>query len=366
MIILGKKAKREFARIMNKLSEIQSDGANIKNDLEYIKNTKAIYRSSFYLTCQRIEISTKIGCSNNCAYCPQEKFISTYCKDASRNRMMRFEDFKLALKHLPPGFVVLFAGMNEPFENPEAFQMLKYALEKGFITEIFTTLKGLTLAQIEELALLDKNKIRLVTIHLPDGEGIMNLHPDDEYLNKLKAISRIEFNYIQYAYYGVLHPDIPDYISTQAINARLISRAGNVDNKEKLPKPNIANYHQNYAHITDAGTKIICELRLSDRYEDRNPTHIDRGVLLPDGSLILCCMDYGLQHTLGNLFKDTYESIMYGETMQEIEKSMLCQNDKEILCRKCEHAVVFDEECWKHFCQTGDYYLMRRPLSPMP
>jgi hypothetical protein len=33
-------------------------------------------------------------------------------------------------------------------------------------------------------------------------------------------------------------------------------------------------------------------------------------VLLPNGDISLCCMDYGLQHILGNLFESSYEDIV--------------------------------------------------------
>lgn len=374
MIIFGKKAKRKFNTIIDKLSELQSNMNNVKGDMDTVKSTienvKCDVRNVkydvenmdqfFFWNKKCIEISTKIGCSNDCAYCPQEKFVSTYCKDTSRNRIMRFEDFKQALRHLPPVFKLVFSGMNEPFENPEAFKMLAYALEKGFLVDIFTSLKGLTLAQIEQLPSLNIKNIQFFRVHLPDSNGWMHLYPDNEYLNKLKAFSRIKFKHLDYVCFGTLHPDIPDYIAAQAIcdnRLSLLSRAGNVNGGEKIPELNDINHCTKYAHITDINTKVICELRLTDTYEDRAPTHIEKAVLLPDGSLALCCMDFGLKHILGNLFKDPYESIMYGEVMQEIEKSMFCQNDKEILCRSCEWAVAFDEERWRNFCQTGSYPL---------
>lgn len=64
---------------------------------------------------------------------------------------------------------------------------------------------------------------------------------------------------------------------------------------------------------------------------------------------------FGKQDILGNLYEQTYERIMYGEAMQEIEKSMFCESNMDILCRRCESAREFDEDCWKNFCLGGKY-----------
>lgn len=64
---------------------------------------------------------------------------------------------------------------------------------------------------------------------------------------------------------------------------------------------------------------------------------------------------FGKQDILGNLYEQTYERIMYGGAMQEIEKSMFCESNMDILCRRCESAREFDEDCWKNFCLGGKY-----------
>jgi hypothetical protein len=50
-------------------------------------------------------------------------------------------------------------------------------------------------------------------------------------------------------------------------------------------------------------------------------------VMLPNGDVSLCCMDYGLKHILGNLYEQDYEEII-PENNQCFE-----------LCRLCENAV---------------------------
>jgi len=50
-------------------------------------------------------------------------------------------------------------------------------------------------------------------------------------------------------------------------------------------------------------------------------------VLLPNGDVSLCCMDYGLDHIIGNLHKQTYEDV--------IPQDQTCFK----LCNSCENAT---------------------------
>lgn len=62
---------------------------------------------------------------------------------------------------------------------------------------------------------------------------------------------------------------------------------------------------------------------------------LNRNVLLPDGTVLLCCMDYGMKHILGNLREQSYDEIMNGGEMQRIKKCMNDELKDDILCRSC-------------------------------
>jgi len=59
---------------------------------------------------------------------------------------------------------------------------------------------------------------------------------------------------------------------------------------------------------------------------------------MPDGSLLLCCMDWNMDYVIGNLYENNYDEIVHGKKMQMIEDSMMCKNDISLLCRKCEFS----------------------------
>lgn len=70
--------------------------------------------------------------------------------------------------------------------------------------------------------------------------------------------------------------------------------------------------------------KIIC-----NRTKDLN-----HWVLLPDGTVVLCCMDFGLKHPLGNLLTDNYDDIIAKKEYQSIISAM-SDEKVDIICRKC-------------------------------
>ena len=52
-------------------------------------------------------------------------------------------------------------------------------------------------------------------------------------------------------------------------------------------------------------------------------------VCLPNGDIALCCMDYGLEHIVGNIFESTYEEV--------IPEPHSCYE----MCRKCENGIEY-------------------------
>lgn len=78
-----------------------------------------------------MEITTRIGCSVNCRYCPQSSLITRYCADKSVEKQMSVETFEKCLEKLPLDCNVLFCGMAEPLLNPDCIEMIKIAIDSG-------------------------------------------------------------------------------------------------------------------------------------------------------------------------------------------------------------------------------------------
>jgi radical SAM protein with 4Fe4S-binding SPASM domain len=67
----------------------------------------------------------------------------------------------------------------------------------------------------------------------------------------------------------------------------------------------------------------------------------EAGEVLPNGDVVLCCMDYGLKHKLGNLLVNSYEDILNSEEFKKVKLSMDDDNIESI-CRYCYKAVAND------------------------
>ena len=79
--------------------------------------------------------------------------------------------------------------------------------------------------------------------------------------------------------------------------------------------------------------QILC-YRCKDR--------LNHNVLLPDGTVLLCCMDYSMKHILGNLNISSYDEILNSDIINLIRDKMRYR-DSDILCRQCVNAKNISE-----------------------
>ena len=86
--------------------------------------------------------------------------------------------------------------------------------------------------------------------------------------------------------------------------------------------------------------RLVCSSRRQEKIAcGYSGTMLNRNVLLPDGTLLLCMQDYGMKHVIGNLVEESYEKVMCGERIESIRKALL-EPCSDILCRSCSYAVV--------------------------
>ena len=69
-----------------------------------------------------------------------------------------------------------------------------------------------------------------------------------------------------------------------------------------------------------------------------------KNVLLPNGDITLCCMDYGNKHVLGNLINDSVKEIEKSEESKLIKDGLLKKESHDILCRTCHEGYNLDLE----------------------
>jgi len=265
-----------------------------------------------------LEFTTSIpekGCVVDCAFCPQRTLEKSY----TGQRMMTLDNFKSVVDKLPKEIRVTFAGFTEPWLNKNCTDMLLYADEKGHPISVFTTGIGMKVEDVYRLKDVPYagNPNGGFVLHLPDQERIAKHPVTSNYIKVLEAFREV-CGEIQNFYTMSMGPVLDDvkHIFPQASVPEFWSRAGNLMGEAML-KPELYNLKDQFKSIYHGESPKTCGC-LEDLYHN---------IVLPNGDVSLCCMDYGLKHILGNIYEQSYEEV--------IPKTKTCFN----LCRFCENGV---------------------------
>lgn len=262
-----------------------------------------------------LELSLTIGCKLDCVYCPQQKLLNKYYEENKRRKnKLDFEDFKTALDKVQAGATISFSGMSEPFHNENCADMICYAYEKGYKISLLTTLVGMT---VKDFYKIKDIKFESFVLHIPDKERHSKFAVDTEYLKLLKMVhDTIDIDY--YSCHGEVDASVAGIIDkNKYAGIELQNRAGNLE---------IDQYNESCAE-----GRIICYHGSEAQIGGWTP------VMFPDGTLVLCCMDYGMKHILGNLLMQSWNEICEGEEYLRFFKG-LKDSKLDILCRRCAHA----------------------------
>lgn len=273
-----------------------------------------------------IDLTTKIGCSVKCKYCPQNLLLEKYFKDnPGRDTKMSMETFEICLSKLPFDCEISFAGMVEPFLNPLCVKMMEKACETGREVNLYTTLVGAT---IEDLKRILELPIQFITLHVADKCGYAHIPVSEEYYKKVEMLvnckKRDGSRFINICNAQTEPNERIKEICRGKIEilTTLHDRAGNLEDKDLVGKKNLQG-------------KLKCGVT-GDK--------LNNNVLLPDGTVLLCFMDYGMKHVLGNLKENSYEEIINGEEMKRIKQGLMSSGLQSVLCRNCSCANCYEEK----------------------
>lgn len=289
------------------------------NDIMGMNDTRCGYDE---IPC--LDITTKIGCSINCKYCPQDVLIREYFKrGANRETYLNTDTLIRCMEHMPDDTNYQFGGMSEPFLNPQCLDLIRAVCDRKHTVNLYTTLVGLdeeTLYEIMELP------IGFVTLHVADARRYAKIPLTEQYYRLLE----IAVNYRRKdgtPFVNMCNAQAePDMRVSQicgerfAVSSTLLDRAGNLKGEELVSK-----------HV-DKG-RISCGVC---------GKALNKNELLPDGTLLLCCMDYGMKHILGNLNEQTYDEITGGAEIRNIRRGMEHEFGLNILCRSCSCAYLVE------------------------
>lgn len=218
-----------------------------------------------------------------CSYCPQKTLIKNYGSDI---KFLTFDNYKRIIDNVPLEVQIDFSGFSEPFLNKETSSMIKYTADKGYDVVLYTTLVGFN---DNDLNILSDVKFKCVGFHRYNGVGY-----NSEEFNIKRNIFRTKILKLE-----PLNSDFDGRVYD------VWSRGGNLWEERNI-----------------LGS-VWCSS--TGKYDT-----FDRNVVLPNGDVYICCMDYGLKHKIGNLF----DSNFYDLNRDELIK-MSNFDDSDLICRKC-------------------------------
>jgi hypothetical protein len=211
---------------------------------------------------------------------------------------MQGDIFSLILDKLPRNTTCTFSGFCECFLNTKCATFIKEAYNKGFEVVLYSTLIGFTL---EDTYLLKGIKYKHCTIHAPDSTNFIY-----DYQKWWKQ-------YQLFVGMGVPH-NLMALGPTQIPGVKLFdahSRAGEA-----------------FTEQTYKSEPLECPICGNHQ--------LNNNIVLPNGDLILCCMDYSLSYKLGNLCNQTWDYIhSLDNPLFERVINKMNEMDNDLICRKC-------------------------------
>jgi hypothetical protein len=220
--------------------------------------------------------------------------------------------------------------MSEPWANPRATDMVEAALAGGFNISVYTTLYGMDDAdRVIDLLVRHRDQVEALVLHLPDCNGNMRgFKPSPDYNAKLRKFLDL---------YGVL----------RFVDAMTMDAEGGVHESLQVSglPPWIGNRRAGSLVDGVAGEQAIegdisHDVPLSCSF---TPFY-DHNVMLPNGDVVLCCMDYSVKHKIGNLITGDYWSLFTSPGMNALRVANMHYGCSNSICRKCSRATRYERD----------------------
>jgi len=288
-----------------------------KESFDIIASSGKGWKHSIAPTMEITTIIPEKGCVVDCVFCPQRTLTKVYTGE----RRMDLQKYKAAIDKIPKEVRITFAGFVEPWMHRQCTEMVLYAHETGHPVSVFTTAVGMSIADVDAIKHIpfagapNGN----FTLHLPDQDRKAKHPINKTYIETVEYIASIQHeihNFTTMVMAGDVHESVRHVFPT-APSYSMWSRAGNLIG-ETILKPELLNNKFNSVYHENKKMTCGCDERLY------------HNILLPNGDVSLCCMDYGLVEITGNLFEQDYESSI---------PTPYAQYD---LCNYCENAVPYD------------------------
>ncbi len=307
--------------VVKYLREVNADFSRIIDGGMYLSQYRDIYglRNEPFL-----EVTTVIGCKVNCKFCPQNVLMNAYFKkDKKRKSIMSVDDFRVILNHTPSNCGIMFAGMSEPFLNPDCIDLIRIACDAKRNVRLYTTLEGATDKDIETIVNLP---LQFVGLHIADKKKYAHITVSDQYYDFVETLLNARKQNGTTFVDDVTAQAEPDEKIMGLCKGKfeiitsVQDRAGNLDGDEVEKR--------DYRLTNEKFTCCYCG------------PEINNHVVMPDGTLVLCQMDYGMKYVMGNLLENTFDELRQGEVMRNVLEAARGNHTCEVLCDTCLNAKI--------------------------
>jgi hypothetical protein len=178
-------------------------------------------------------------------------------------------------------------------------------------------------ARVKKVLESHKDQVKVFMIHLPDAnKNMKGWKLTQEWMNALEMMMTLEFpiGAMTMDKSGVVHEFLRPYVG-QLAGWQGHTRADSLDPEQVKGQALSITPRHEFA--------LTC----------RSTPFYDRNVLLPNGDVVLCCMDYDLKHVIGNLLKQTYDEMFESKPL----KDLIAHNEalgftKCSICKSCDNV----------------------------
>jgi len=241
---------------------------------------------------RELELSLLKACPVRCAYCPQDLLIAV-SRDMLSPRMTAvtlaqvIENASAGMKD-GEQLQVHWAGFTEPIKHPGFLSLL--LLVDGFRTVsdhvLYTTGEGIT----EDIVWCVAQLPVAVSFHIdPRMEGDVWPLIDSGLIRRV--LPKAWYNVVAAVSSRSKRAEIRRRVGGKVKFSRCISRAANIDRSK-------------------AAVTHDCEVTCVSVGKRKRP------VVIPDGTAVACCNDYGLKLKLGNLAEQTWNQLDYSDVLE--------------------------------------------------
>ena len=272
---------------------------------------------------KKIYIEITNICNLNCSFCS---------KVEKPKRTMTKEEFTHILSEIKPYTDNIYLHVKgEPLLHPNLIDFLHIAEEYDMKVNI-TTNGVLFPKKVDELEKC--NSLKKINFSLHSENDIPN------YLDNIfNSVEKLTNKTIIYRLW-TLHDGKFDIKSTETVNKI-------IDYYKLSPKTVEKIYNENNVKITPA---IYVDKDNEFVWPDENKEENNNGfcmalktqlAILVDGTVVPCCLDGNGKINLGNIYKDSFESIINSKRCLDLKKSFQDRKPCEKLCLNCTYKNRF-------------------------